>query len=140
MDIFLDANICLDLLDTKRPTSKASVAWYMENKDNENLTFYFSGDFITTIYYILTEKRKMGKEKVVEAIDALSMEVLPFYLSHADFIDAKNSFHDEYFDDFEDLMILHSALRANCTTFVTNDKLLGKLKTFDTLTIQKLLV
>jgi len=37
VNIFLDANICLDLLDTKRPTSEASVAWYMEKKDDASL-------------------------------------------------------------------------------------------------------
>jgi len=136
MHIFLDANICLDLLDTTRPTSEASVAWYMSHKDDTSLTFYFSGDFITTFYYILTERKKIDKQKVVQAIDALSMEINPFYLNHTDFIEAKNSFNTKHFNDFEDLMILHSALRANCDTFVTNDLQLVKLKKFDALTME----
>jgi len=36
MKIFLDANICLDLLDTTRTTSKRSVKWYLENKDDQD--------------------------------------------------------------------------------------------------------
>lgn len=64
MNIFLDANICLDLLDTTRPTSKQSVQWYLEHKDDESINFYFSGDFITTFYYILTEKRKHDAKKL----------------------------------------------------------------------------
>ncbi len=136
MKIFLDANICLDLLDSTRPTSKASVAWYMKYKDDSSLAFYFSGDFITTFYYILTERRKIDKVKVVQAIDALCMEVTPFYLNHTDFIEAKNSFFDNVYDDFEDLMILHSALRAECHIFMTNDKLLIEMKKFDSLDIQ----
>jgi len=135
MKIFLDANICLDLLDTTRPTSKASVAWYMERKDDSTLEFYFSGDFITTFYYILTERKKIDKIKVVQAIDALCMEVLPFYLTHTDFIEAKNSFFNNVCNDFEDLMVLHSALRAECNTFMTNDKLLVEMKKFDSLDI-----
>ena len=138
MNIFLDANICLDLLDTTRPTSSASVDWYMTHKDNMELTFYFSSDFITTFYYILTERKKRDKQKVVQAIDALSMEVVPFYLNHSDFIEAKNSFigggHPR---DFEDLMILHSALRAGSSSFITNDRLLVGLQRFGAMDIEK---
>jgi len=137
MNIFLDANICLDLLDNTRPTSKSSVAWYMEHKDDTTLVFYFSGDFITTFYYILTERKKIDKHKVVEAIDALCMEVTPFYLNHTDFIEAKNSFLDNMCDDFEDLMILHSTLRAGCRSFVTNDKELINMQNFGILNIEK---
>ncbi len=46
MNIFLDNNICLDLLDSKRPTAKNSVQWYMKNKDDLNNNFYFSADGI----------------------------------------------------------------------------------------------
>ena len=138
MHIFLDANICLDLLDSTRPTSKASIDWYMSRKDDTSLTFYFSGDFITTFYYILTERKKIDKYKVVQAIDALSMEVTPFYLEHTDFIEGKNSFRDKLFNDFEDLMVLHSSLRAKCEVFLTNDASLSKLKKFDRLTIESI--
>ena len=138
MNIFLDANICLDLLDTSRPTSKASIEWYMKHKDDESLTFFFSGDFITTFYYILTERRNIDRYDVVNAIDALSMEVIPFYINHTDFIEAKNSFVNEYFNDFEDLVILNSALRAKCSKFITNDKTLVTLQNFELLKIENI--
>ena len=89
MKIFLDANICLDLLDTKRPTSKKSVEWYLANKDEESYHFYFSSDFITTFYYILTEKRKYNPKDTLLAVDALCSEITPFYIKHDDFIFAK---------------------------------------------------
>ena len=136
VSIFLDANVCLDLLDTTRPTSKASVAWYMAHKDDTQKRFCFSGDFITTFYYILTERKGVERHKVVRAIDALSEEVTPFYLEEDDFTAAKESFFEELLDDFEDLMILHSALRAGCDTFLTNDTALCRLKRFDTLRIK----
>jgi len=128
MNIFLDANICLDLLDTKRPTSKASIDWYMNHKNDEALTFYFSSDFITTFYYVLTERKKYDASKVISSIEALSFEILPHYLSHADFINAKNDFFDGNFKDFEDLMILNSAIRKKCELFITNDKAILELK------------
>ncbi len=121
MHLFLDANICLDLLDTTRPTSKASVAWYMKYKDDTSIEFYFSGDFITTFYYILTERRKIDAHDVVNAIDALIQEVEPFYLKQSDFLEAKESFSDGILNDFEDLMILHSALRNKSSIFITQD-------------------
>jgi len=138
MKIFLDANVCLDLLDSTRPTSDVTVDWYMNHKDDTSLEFYFSGDFITTFYYILTERRKISKTKVVQAIDALCMEVTPFYLNHSDFIEAKNSFSANILEDFEDLMILHSALRAESSSFMTNDKQLVEMKKFDILNIEKI--
>jgi len=126
MNIFLDTNICLDLLDTTRRNSIATVDWYMSKKDDTSLHFYFSSDFITTFYYVLTERRKINADDVVKAIDALSFEIIPFYLNHNDFISAKNDFNDKVFNDFEDLMIVNSAMRCECTLFVTNDKdLLG---------------
>jgi len=137
VNIFLDANICLDLLDTKRPTSEASVAWYMEKKDDASLNFFFSSDFITTFYYILTQKRKYNAHKVIASIDALSFEIEPFYLTPNDFINAKSHFFDGSFNDFEDLMVLNSALRAKCEMFMTNDKELLKLGEFEGMKIEE---
>ena len=136
MHIFLDANICLDLLDTTRPTSSRSVAWYMRHKDDSALNFYFSGDFITTFYYVLSERRKIDKQKVVTAIDALSFEIEPFYINHNDFLQAKDAFGRHRPEDFEDLLILHSALRCGCDSFLTSDMELLALKSFETMQIE----
>ncbi len=135
MNIFLDANICLDLLDTKRATSKATVDWYLSKKDDTSLQFYFSSDFMTTFYYVLTERKKIDAEDIVKVIEAISFEIIPFYLNHNDFVSAKNDFKDKVFDDFEDLMILNSALRCECDIFVTNDRELLKLYEFGTMKI-----
>lgn len=136
MNIFLDANICLDLLDTTRPTSAGSVSWYMKHKDDSALHFFFSGDFITTFYYVLSERRKIDKQKVVTAIDALCFEIEPFYINHNDFLQAKDAFGNHTLDDFEDLLILHSAQRCGCNRFLTNDMELLGLKSFETIQIE----
>lgn len=135
MKIFLDANICLDLLDTQRSASKKSVAWYMNNKDDQSKAFYFSGDFISTFYYVLTQKRKLNPTKVIQAIDALSQEIVPVYLSHSDFQYAKKDFFENGFDDFEDLMVLNSAHKIDTSIFVTNDKKLLRLKKFNNIVL-----
>ena len=130
MIYFLDANICLDLLDTNRPTSPASVKWYLDHKDEENGEFYFSADFISTMYYILTEKRNVPAAVVIEAIEALSEEIAPFYLSHRDFLLAKERFFAGVFEDFEDMLILESASRAGTGRFVTHDRRLAELRQY----------
>lgn len=135
MKILLDANICLDLLDTSRQTSKRSVEWYLANKDNEGYEFFFSGDFITTFYYVLTEKRKYDPKATLLAIEALSEEIVPHYITHSDFINAKESFLSNVFDDFEDLLIFSSASRINTKIFITNDKQLLQLGKFQNIEI-----
>ncbi len=136
MTLFLDTNICLDLLDTSRPTSYQTVDWYLSHKDDTTITFHFTADAITTIYYILTERRRVDPLRVVEAIDALSAEIIPYYLTSSDFIMAKQSYYEKRLDDFEDLMVLHSAVRAGSTTFVTNDTTIGNLGQFETMRIE----
>ena len=134
MKIFLDANICLDLLDTTRKTSKRSVQWYLKEKDDLSKEFLFSGDFITTFYYILVEKRGYSAKKTLQAIEMMSNEIKPHYLIHNDFINAKEQFFSNYFKDFEDLLILNSTYRINSDKFITNDKellKLGKFKNID---------
>lgn len=123
-------------LDSSRLNSKDSISWYMKNKDNQDLEFYFSGDFITTFYYILTQKRKLEANIVINAINQLCQEITPLYLVHTDFLLAQKSFSEDSFDDFEDLMILQSALRVNCNIFMTNDKKLLKLTNFNNIKIQ----
>ena len=135
MKIFLDANICLDLLDTTRQTSKRSVEWYLKQKDNLVNEFFFSSDFITALYYILTEKRKYDEKKTLHAIDMLSDEIKPHYLVHADFINAKERFFNNTFKDFEDLLILTSASRISSNQFITNDKKLLQLGKFQNIAI-----
>ncbi len=133
MKIFLDANICLDLLDTKRSTSKKSLEWYMFNKDNERYEFYFSSDFITTFYYILTQKRKYSPKKSLLAIETLCEDMTPWYTNHFDFLSAKSDFFNALLEDFEDLIVLNSAFRLGVEQFITNDKqllILQKFKNF----------
>lgn len=130
MNVFLDANVCLDLLDSTRPTSRETIAWYMQHKDRIEDEFYFSADFITTIYYHLTQKRKLACERVIDAIDLLCLEITPLYLVHSDFQLAKKSFSEKNIDDFEDLMVLHSAIRQSCESFITNDRHLTTIGQF----------
>ena len=137
MRYFLDANICLDLLDTTRKNAPLSVAWYLALKDDIDNEFFFSGDFITTFYYVLTERKGHDALEVVEAVDALSEEILPVYPVHSDFILAKEAFFDGVFDDFEDLMVLESAVRIGAKRFLTHDMRLLALGNYKNILIAK---
>jgi len=134
-NIFLDANICLDLLDSTRGNAKDTIEWYLQNLDNKEYLFYFSADFITTFYYILSERKKIENQKVVSAIESLSKEIKPIFITKQDYLNAIDDFNNNKFNDFEDLIILNSALNSNCNIFVTNDANLLKLKKFNKLDI-----
>ena len=133
--MFLDANICLDLLDTTRRNAKETISWYLSNLDNKDIDFYFSGDFITTFYYILSERKKIDKQKVVFAIKELSKEIKPIFITNQDYLNAYIDFENGKFRDFEDLIILNSAI--SCDIFITNDIDLLELKKFKGLKIIK---
>lgn len=74
-------------------------------------------------------------KKTLQAIEMMSDEIKPHYLIHNDFINAKEQFFSNYFEDFEDLLILNSAYRINCAKFITNDKKLLKLGKFNNIDI-----
>lgn len=125
MILFLDANICLDLLDDTRKNARTSIAFYHTRKDSAQL--HMSADFITTIYYVLTQRKKRNNQKVVKAISLLSDVLKPIYLNNSDLVNAKIDFSRGIFEDFEDILILNSALRVKADYFVTNDKALLSL-------------
>ena len=137
MKIFLDANICLDLLDTTRATSTKSVEWYLRNKDDISKEFYFSGDFITTFFYVLTQKRKVPSKETLKAIDLMSQEIIPYYITHANYLEAKENLYNNLLDDLEDLIILSSVSKLGCKLFITNDKKLLQLKSYEGIKIEK---
>ena len=137
MKIFLDANICLDLLDTTRATSAKSVEWYLSQKDDTSKEFYFSGDFITTFFYVLTQKRKVPYKETLKAIDLMLQEIMPHYISHSNYLEAKNNLYNNLLDDLEDLIILSSASKLGCKLFITNDKKLLHLKSYEGIKIEK---
>ena len=83
----------------------------------------------------LTEKRKYEGKKTLQAIEMLSNEIKPHYLTHADFTTAKEEFFSNTFEDFEDLLIVSSASRIKTSQFITNDKKLLQLNKFQNISI-----
>ena len=137
MNYFLDTNICLDLLDTRRPNASRAVQWYMEKKDNPRNRFCFFGDAITTVYNILTARNKVEARQVFAAIEALCEEIEPTYMIHQDFQSATYLFREKLLEDFEDLMMLSVAHRCKAEKIITEDKALLALGEFEGVDIGK---
>ena len=135
MKIFFDVDICLNLLDRHREQSDSSIALYMHYKSNPDIEFYYSGDAISTIYTVLTNKRELDQRLVVQAIEALSLEVNPIYLTNDDFVVAKRKFYARAFDNLESLMILESAMRQECNIWLTQNEELLKLGEYESIKI-----
>jgi len=133
---FFDADICLDLIDTTRTTSGATRTWYEAHKSDTSLEFYFSGDFITDFYRFLTQEKKMDNAQAIRTIDQFASEVKPFYIDHDDYHYAKLSFKEKKFDNFEKLIIIHSAIRCGCSHFMTNHESVLALKKFALMKIE----
>jgi len=138
MNYFLDTNICLDLLDTRRPNASRAVQWYMEKKDDPRNRFCCFGDAITTIYYILTALNKVEPQQVVAAIVVLCEEIEPIYMTHLDFQSATYLFREKLLEDFEDLMMLSVARRCKAAKIVTEDKALLALREFEGIGIERI--
>ena len=132
---FLDANICLDLLDGKRPGSPRAVAWYMKEKEKRETRFLFFGDAITTLYYILAERRKLDKHLVANALATMMEEIEPVYLQAGEFLLAKEMLDEGKLNDLEDLMMLQAASRGGAEILVTRDKALLELGMFENIEI-----
>ena len=69
----------------------------------------------------------------------LSRQITPIYLAHSDFVHAKSDFFNKKFTDFEDLMVLNSAIRGKCELFMTNDRGLLELEVFKSMKIQSVI-
>ncbi|WP_457598436.1 type II toxin-antitoxin system VapC family toxin [Hydrogenimonas sp.] len=135
---FLDTNICLDLLDTTRPGSSDAVAWYMAAKERVDDHFCFFGDAVTTIFYVLSERRNVDRFLVLEALAAMIEEIEPVYVNHGDFIAAKSAMEEGVSEDFEDLMMLSAAARRGAERLVTNDRKLRQMKRYEEVAIVSL--
>jgi len=131
MKYLLDTNICLDLLDTHRQNSKETAAWYLEVKDDSKNRFFLFSDAITTIFYILTERKGIAKHRVVEALQKLTEEIEPLYFDAGDTRSAFWLFNEGVLDDLEDLLMLQTAHRYGIDLLLTSDKKLLRLKTFE---------
>jgi len=119
MNIFLDANIIIDLIDLDRgkcEQTKKQLGKYIINED----TLYTSCDIFTTVYYVASKKVQyeilMNElEKILTFINIIPIDI--------DIINiAMTLSKDEKQKDLEDILQYTCAKNMQCELIVTNDK------------------
>ena len=115
MKVLLDTNIIIDFLTKREPFAKDAkeIIALIETKEIEG---YLSASTITTIYYLA--QKVFNKEKADTIIkDLLTIfEITP--LEKKDFLKAI----EIHGNDFEDSVIIATALENNIDIIITRDK------------------
>jgi len=135
MNFLLDTNISLDLLDRTRDNASDTVQWYLDAKEDPHNRFFLFSDAITTMFYILTERKKIDKQMVVHAMQKMMEEIEPLFFDAHDTRYAFFLFNEKVFDDLEDLLMLQTAHRHSVDVLVTQDRKLLRLKNFESIKI-----
>jgi predicted nucleic acid-binding protein len=114
--VFIDANIILDLLDSTRTCHSISKKVF-EDLIDQNLQIVISEDILTTIYYIVKNKRA-----VLEFFEIITdqWEIVSF--GNLTIVDAINLCKEDSSLDFEDVIQSLSAKESGCSLIITNDR------------------
>jgi len=129
--VFLDFNILLDLIDTKRDISSKTIEFIMNLKGNYKVSFYTSSNFVYTISFIL---RKNNNQEIINYIKTIIEEL---ELNLVDFKTNILTISELFLDktklnDLEDILMIFTAIEYNCNFFLTNDKeILNNRKDFE---------
>ena len=119
--IFLDANILIDILDDRRPSSKESAEIFeflVRGKDVFRL--FTSCDLLTTVYYFTV--KPLGKKNALEKIKKLNriIKVIEFGNKEVDEAIELMERNDKY-KDLEDTIQYVMARKEKCDYIITND-------------------
>jgi predicted nucleic acid-binding protein len=114
--IFLDTNIVADIIDKTRSEHKKTLD-FLEYLILEDYTICISEDMLTTLFYILKEKR--NTLKFFENLIFVDWSVLTFGL---DTIKSATSLSLEHDLDLEDVLQCLCAKENGCDVLITNDK------------------
>ncbi len=113
--IFIDANILIDFIDSKREKHNAAIEFFKSHLEDY---FFTSCDILTTIYYVTSKNQNpLGAIKNLLKL----VKVIPFGNKEA--LNAINLMNkDKKFKDFEDTVQYILAKKVGSDYIVTNDK------------------
>lgn len=118
-NIFIDANIILDIFDSNRPFYDYSLKFYSYVMVNKYKLFT-SCDIITTLYYVESKNNKQdallkirGVNKIVNVVEFSNKEVE---------LTCKLMLEDSDYIDLEDTIQYILAKKLNCDLIISNDK------------------
>ena len=114
--IFLDTNIVVDIIDKSRSKHKKALE-FLEYLIFEDYTICISEDMLTTLFYILKDKK--NTLIFFENLVFVDWSVLTFGL---DTIKLATRLSLEYDLDLEDVLQCLCAKENGCDVLITNDK------------------
>ncbi len=118
MKVALDTNIILDILDEKRNDAKATIILYEYMAEKKQIEMCMSVNSLTTIIYIL-RKKSLDAVNIVEQLREV-FTVIPATVD--DVVQAEKLVEKGVLDDFEDALLIATAVNAGCDVFVSKDK------------------
>jgi predicted nucleic acid-binding protein len=114
MTVFVDTNILLDVLSHRQPFYEASAeVWSLAERGEVHA--HISAISFNNIYYVI---RKLKNRKTAEKALRLLRDIFESVAPDRQIL---NQSIDADFDDFEDAVQFHSALRAKVTCLITRN-------------------
>ena len=118
-NVFLDANILIDVNDKKRLTH-ANCLMILDYLVKNNYNIYTSCDLITTIYYLLS---KTNREKALQDLEQLNKLCTIIEFSNKELLQTTILMREnKKFKDLEDSIQYVLALNTQCDCIISNDK------------------
>ena len=120
--IFLDANILIDILDDKRPTSAESAKVFeLLVRGMKNFMLFTSCDLLTTVYYFTI--KPLGQEIALKKIKKLNQVIKVIEFGNIEVAEAIELMErNEKYIDLEDTIQYVMARKEKCDYIITNDK------------------
>jgi len=119
-NIFIDANIILDIFDKDRPNHICSTNLYRYILQKDNLIPFTSCDLITTVYYINSKNNKQQALSNIRNINK-TLKIIEFSNNEVEQT-CDLMIEDEDYKDLEDTIQYILAKKLECSIIVTNDK------------------
>ena len=122
--LYLDTNIILDIADTKRSTSEATLKLLENYMAKGDFLFFINSDTVGTTYFILRSRSKLSRSEVLETMYRIERMCDIVGATGDDIVRALDLCRDpsNRFDDYEDALQFVCAQKVEADHIVTNDR------------------
>ncbi len=121
-NIFIDANIILDLFDKERAYHEYSTKVLKNLVENKDTELFISSDMVSNIFYILKNRLKFSLEESLNIIENIIKVFNIISIDKYDILQGVNLCKNGQFNDFEDALQYICALKAEAVLIISNDK------------------
>lgn len=125
MRLFLDANIIIDLLDTRRKSSAFSLKLF-EVAVSKSFKISISEDILITVYYVV--KKDVARKRILSFFEMIDDEFSVFNFKKGIIKKSIKLCQKNDKLDFEDILQSVCAGSNNCDIIITNDKKFPAIK------------